>query len=73
MKKKALKVTALVGIMTLMMAGFAGCKAKTECDICGEKAVCTSYDDETLGKIEICKDCEKALEDAADALKDLFD
>lgn len=73
MKKKALKVTALVGIMTLMIAGFAGCKEKTECDMCGEKAVCTSYKDETLGEIEICKDCKKKLEDVADALKGLLE
>lgn len=71
MKKKALKVTALVGIMTLMMVGFAGCK-KTECELCGEKAVCSTYKSELLGDIEICKSCKKELEGAADALKDLF-
>lgn len=73
MKKKALKVTALAGIMTLMLVGFAGCKKKTECDICGELARCSSYKSELLGDIEICKDCKKSLEEAADALKSLFD
>lgn len=73
MKKKALKVIALAGIMTLMMVGFAGCKAKTECDVCGEKAVCSSYKSDLLGDIEVCKDCKKQLEGAADALKDLFE
>lgn len=79
MKKRVLKVAVLVGLMTLMTVGFAGCK-KTECENCGEKAKCSTYESTLLGDVELCKDCkkeikeaEKELDKAMDELKDLFE
>lgn len=70
MKKKLTRV-AVVGIMALMMTGFAGCK-KVECDFCGEEKKCKT--EEMMGEeINICKDCEKDMEEIADEVKDLFD
>ncbi len=71
MKKKLARVAAVAGIVTLMAVGFAGCK-KVECDFCGEEKKCKT--EEVFGEeMNICKDCEKDMEDLAEDMKDLFD
>jgi hypothetical protein len=56
--KKLTKVLLLVGLMSIMLCA---CGKKVECDICGEKKVCTEKS--VFGeKINICDDCMDVLE-----------
>ena len=57
MKKRMLKITALVSLAMLLTAGFAGCK-KTECEWCGEMKRCKTVYLSLLGEYNMCEDCE---------------
>ncbi len=60
MKRLVVLLLALCMVFTL-----AACGNKTKCDICGETKVCKTV--EILGeKGNICRDCEKQLNDLAD-------
>lgn len=62
MKRFVVLLLALCMIFTL-----AACGSKAKCDICGETKTCKT--EEVLGeKINICRDCEKQLNDLADLL-----
>ncbi len=71
MKKRFTKLAALTGLLAMVAMSAMGCK-KVECDVCGETKKCTT--EEIFGEeVSICKDCQKELEDAANALEDLLD
>ena len=60
MRKKLSKVLAVASLTVVLAIGLTGCQ-KVECDLCGEKASCKSY--ELLGeKVNVCGDCQKDLE-----------
>ena len=68
MTKKIFRIVTIASLATLMLAGFAGCKKKTECDICGEKASCSK--EEIAGEeIYICDDCKEDMNDLVNAIK----
>ncbi|MBQ9119539.1 MAG: hypothetical protein IJY09_05725 [Lachnospiraceae bacterium] len=70
MKKRIAKLTALTGLLVMVAMGTIGCK-KVECDICGEKARCST--EKVLGQeINICKDCEEDLEDIGNSISSLL-
>ena len=58
MKKKLLKIAALIGLAAMMTVGLAGCK-KTECEWCGEKAYCKPMYLNMLGEYNMCKECRR--------------
>lgn len=67
MRKRLRKLAALTGVLVMMTMSVVGCSKKVECDICGEVKKCKT--ETILGeKINICSDCEEAL----DALGSLF-
>lgn len=59
MKRKFLKIAAIVGMLT-MMVGFAGCK-KTECEWCGEMRRCKSVYLSLLGEYNMCEECRELV------------
>lgn len=70
MKKRMLKITALVGLATLLTAGFAGCK-KTECEWCGEMKRCKTVYLSLLGEYNMCEDCEELVAPISENLEEL--
>lgn len=67
MKRRMKKVLVLISVMAVLTVGFTGCGKKV-CDFCGEEAKCKT--EEVLGEeVNICKDCQKDLEDLADMFK----
>lgn len=70
MKKKVMKIAAVIGIIT-MTVGFAGCKKKTECEWCGEMKRCETVYLSLLGDKNMCKDCRKLVAPISDNLKEL--
>lgn len=70
MKKRMLKITALVSLATLLTAGFAGCK-KTECEWCGEMKRCKTVYLSLLGEYNMCEDCEELVAPISENLEEL--
>lgn len=70
MKKKLLKILALVGLAAMMTVGFAGCK-KTECEWCGEEKRCKTVYLSLLGEYNMCKECRELVAPISDNLKEL--
>lgn len=68
MKKKLLRILALVGLVTMMTVGLAGCK-KTECEWCGEIKHCKNVHLSLLGEYNMCKECRKLVEPISDNLE----
>lgn len=63
MKKRLTKAVVLTSLLLTVALGAIGCK-KVECDFCGETKRCSTT--EIFGEeVNICKDCEKDLEDFA--------
>ena len=68
MKNGKLIRTAFIALAMVLAAGFAGCKKRTECEICGETKSC--HEQEYLGqKIMICDGCKASI----DSLGEMFD
>ena len=64
--KKMISVLVLVVALATMLTACG----KFDCGLCGEKKSGKKYQREILGqKVEICKDCNKGLEELSDALK----
>lgn len=72
MKKKWLKIMALVGLATMMTMGFAGCK-KTECEWCGEMKRCKTVYLSLLGDYNMCKECQELVAPISQNLEALDD
>ncbi len=72
MKKKLLKIMALVGLAAMMTVGLAGCK-KTQCYLCEEMKHCKTYDDYILGEMNLCKDCKEAIAPMSENLKEYLE
>ncbi len=70
MKKRILKITALVSLAMLLTAGFAGCK-KTECEWCGEMKRCKTVYLSLLGEYNMCEDCEELVAPISENLEEL--
>ena len=70
MKKKLLKILALLGLAAMMTVGFAGCK-KTECEWCGEEKRCKTVYLSLLGEYNMCKECRELVAPISDNLKEL--
>ena len=70
------KIISLILVVVLVAAlAFSLCSCeKAECDFCGEeKPVRSMEKDELFGEtIYTCKDCQKDIEEAQDALGNLF-
>ena len=61
MKKKVVRVLAVTGILAALSLGFAGCKKKVECDICGLVNNCQQV--EYLGeKMYVCDSCKAGID-----------
>ena len=56
MKKKLVTLVLLVA-MTLSLAGCA----KSPCDLCGEEGRCKTYQNASLGEMDICSECADDL------------
>lgn len=69
MKKKLLKIMALVGLAMMMTVGFAGCK-KTECEWCGETRRCKTVYLSMLGEYSMCKECREYVAPISENLKE---
>lgn len=69
MKKKLLKIAAVVGIVTMAIS-FAGCK-KTECEWCGEMKRCKTVYLTLLGDYNMCKDCRELVAPISENLEQL--
>lgn len=70
MKKRMLKIMALVSLAMLLTAGFAGCK-KTECEWCGEMKRCKTVYLSLLGEYNMCEDCEELVAPISENLEEL--
>ncbi len=70
MKKRLLKIAALVGLAAMMTVGFAGCK-KTECEWCGEMKRCKTTYLNMLGEYNMCKECRELVEPISENYKEL--
>lgn len=71
MKKKVIRMIAVVSIAAMMAAGLAGCKEKTQCYWCGEMKYCEVFHASLLGDMNLCEDCKKLVEPISDNLKPL--
>ena len=72
MKKRMLKISALVSLAMLLTAGFAGCK-KTECEWCGEMKRCKTVYLSMLGEYNMCEECERYTASMSENLEGLED
>ena len=70
MKKKVMKITAVIGIIA-MTVGFAGCKKKTECEWCGKMAKCETVYLSMLGEYNMCKECKGYVMPMSENLKEM--
>ncbi len=70
MKKRAIRVLAVVGAVSLMMTGLAACK-KSVCEWCDEEKRCKVYHLSMLGDKNMCKDCYELVKPISDNLKQL--
>lgn len=68
MKKKVMKIAAVIGIIT-MTVGFAGCKKKTECEWCGKMAKCETVYLSMLGEYSMCEECKGYVMPMSENLK----
>lgn len=68
MKKKVMRIVAVIGIIT-MMVGFAGCEKKTKCEWCGKKRVCQMVHLSLLGDYSMCEECESYVTPMSDRFK----
>lgn len=68
MKKKVMRIAAVIGIIT-MMVGFAGCKKKTECEWCGKMAKCETVYLSMLGEYSMCEECKSYVLPMSEKLK----
>ena len=70
------KIISLILVVVLVAAlAFSLCSCeKAECDFCGEeKTVRSMKKSELFGQtIYTCKDCQKEIDEAKDAVNDLF-
>ncbi|MDD5901358.1 MAG: hypothetical protein PUC73_10760 [Lachnospiraceae bacterium] len=71
MKKRTVRIVAILGIVLVMMLGLAGCKKKTECYWCGEMKYCEVFHASLLGDMNLCKECKELVEPISDNLKPL--
>ena len=63
------RMICLVLLVVVAVTTLAAC-GKFTCDMCGEEKSGKKYTREMLGvEIEICKDCQKELEEFADTQK----
>lgn len=70
MKKRMLKIMALVGLVTMMATCLAGC-GKTECEWCGEMKRCKTVYLSLLGEYNMCEECEELVAPISENLEGL--